>query len=339
MAFLNLKDINYFEESKLEDIYSKSITTESYFNTSLVTISKLNKEYRESLAEFYSKALNESVSESLSSLYKEFISNVTSIIGKFNKCIRDNHSNYISSLKRKMVSDRKITLDKDKITDVRAGNIYNFTFYDDIPKSIGKDIYYEEINKLQKILKNDSIEQDQKNINLLFIYNELLEDLRGPFYDRFRGQILGLNYDISASEFVDTLFAIYRNGGKKINTIIEKDEILEIEKRFKNAKQYITSVEIQKDSIIKEYDIIKRELSNIKLTDVASNIGSNAEMLDERLQKYIKAKTEQILNMCSIHTLAYTAKLDAVAALYMQDKSILTAVINKYSSSEEYEEI
>ena len=67
-------------------------------------------------------------------------------------------------------------------------------------------------------------------------------------------------------------------------------------------------------------------------------IGSNVDILDERLQNYIKAKTEQLLNMCSIHTMAYTAKLDAIAALYVQDKSILTAVVNKYSPDEEYVE-
>ena len=54
MAFLKFDDINYMEESELDNTYSNSITTESYFNTTLVTISKLNKEYRDSITEFYS---------------------------------------------------------------------------------------------------------------------------------------------------------------------------------------------------------------------------------------------------------------------------------------------
>ena len=232
----------------------------------------------------------------------------------------------------------KINIDKNKITDIKAGNIYNFTISDDIPKAIGSDIYQEEIVKLQKILQNNSIAQDQKVINLLFVYNELMEDLRGPFYDRFRGQILGLKREISALEYVDTLFAIYRDGGKQINTVIEKDEILEIYKRFKNAKYYITSVERQKDAITKEYEKIRKDLLNMKLSDVASNLGSSADLIDEKLHTYIKAKTEQILNMCSIHTLAFTAKLDATAALYIQDKAILTAVVNKYTPTETEDE-
>ena len=40
MAFLKIEDINYMEESVLDNTYSNSITTESYFNTTLVTISK-----------------------------------------------------------------------------------------------------------------------------------------------------------------------------------------------------------------------------------------------------------------------------------------------------------
>ena len=228
------------------------ITLQSYFNTALVTISKLNKEYRTLISEFYIMALNESASDTINSLYKNFVSGVTYIIDKFNKCVRDNHANYISSLKRKMASD-KISIDKNKITDVRAGNIYNYTISDNIPKIIDSNLYYEEIEKLQKILKNNSVDQDQKIINLLFIYNELMEDLRGPFYNRFRGEILGLKQEVSALEYTDVLFAIYRDGGKQINTIIEKDEIKllqnKVEKVIKQISEEILSGEITQKPI------------------------------------------------------------------------------------------
>ena len=337
MAFLKIEDINYMEESVLDNTYSNSITTESYFNTTLVTISKLNKEYRDSMMEFCS-CINENNSmSSINSICKTFMSSISSIIDKFNKCIRDNHSNLISSLKRQMANDR-LTIDKSKITDVRAGNIYNFTLSEDIPKPIGRNIYYEEVEKLQKILKNNSLSQDQKAIELLFTYNTLMEELRGEFYNKFRAEILDIKGEISALEFGDTLFNIYRDGGNRIDAVIEKDEILEIYKRFKNAKYYLNNVERQKDNIIKEYDRIRKDLANVKLSDVASMLGTNVDVLDERLQNYIKAKTEQLLNMCSIHTMAYTAKLDAIAALYLQDKAILTAVVNKYTPDEEYDE-
>lgn len=337
MAFLKFDDINYMEESELDNTYSNSITTESYFNTTLVTISKLNKEYRDSITEFYSYINENNSTISINSICKNFMSSVSSIIDKFNKCIRDNHSNFISSLKRQMAND-KLTIDKNKIVDVRAGNIYNFTLDEEVPKPIGRNIYYDEVEKLQKILKNNSLSQDQKSMELLFTYNALMEELRGEFYDKFRAEILGIKGEVSALEYGDVLFNIYRDGGNRIDTVIEKDEILEIYKRFKNAKYYLNTVERQKDNIIKEYDRIRKDLANVKLSDVASMIGSNVDILDERLQNYIKAKTEQLLNMCSIHTMAYTAKLDAIAALYLQDKSILTAVVNKYSPDEEYVE-
>ena len=336
MAFLKMEDINYMQESALENTYSKEINTSSYFINSLNEISKLNNEYRNSMKRFY-KRLNESDSSLSNSIFKEFISAISSIIDKFDKCMMDNHSNYYSSLKRQMMNDRNsIMLDKNKVTDIRVNNIYNFTISQDIPKPIGRNLYYNEVDKLQKILKNNTLSQEQKAMNLLFIYNELVDDLRGGFFDRFRGEILDMNKEISAIDYADTLFAIYRDGGKQISTVLEREDIIAIDKRFKDAKTYLVSVERDRDNIIREYNRIRKDLNNIKLTDVASLLGSNAEEINDKVQRYIRLKTEQLLNMCSIHTMAYTAKLDAVASLYMQDKAILCAVIDRCDASEDY---
>ena len=336
MAFLKLDDINYLEESTLENEYSKDINTESYFNSALTSISKINREYRESFVDFdkaiQEASLNENFEENIIDAYRVFKSTMNSIIDKCNKIIFTNHDNYISSLKRQMIND-KIVLDKTKVTRVKVDNVYNFTFSDKIPKcDISKDLYYNEVSKLESILKNNSLSQDQKAINLLLVYNELKEDLNGGFYDRFRAEVLDRKgQTISAMEYGDVLFAVYRNGGQKTCIVFERDEILEIYKRFKNQKTYMNNIEHQKNSIIREYNSIKKELDRMKLSDIATMIGSKADVLDNRLDKYIKAKTEQIINMCNIHNLAYCAKLDALASMYIQDRSILTAVVSNYS--------
>ena len=79
MAFLKFDDINYMEESELDNTYSNSITTESYFNTTLVTISKLNKEYRDSITEFYSYINENNSTISINSICKNFMSSISSI--------------------------------------------------------------------------------------------------------------------------------------------------------------------------------------------------------------------------------------------------------------------
>lgn len=336
MAFLKLDDINYLEESTLENEYSKDINTESYFNSALTSISKINREYRESFVDFdkaiQEASLNENFEENIIDAYRVFKSTMNSIIDKCNKIIFTNHDNYISSLKRQMIND-KIVLDKTKVTRIKVDNVYNFTFSDKIPKcDISKDLYYNEVAKLESILKNNSLSQDQKAINLLLVYNELKEDLNGGFYDRFRAEVLNRKgQTISAMEYCDVLFAVYRNGGQKTCIVFERDEILEIYKRFKNQKTYMNNIEHQKNTIIREYNNIKKELDRMKLSDIATMIGSKADVLDDRLDKYIKSKTEQIINMCNIHNLAYCAKLDALASMYIQDRSILTAVVSNYS--------
>ena len=317
MSFLKIENINYIQESNLDNKFSTTINTESYFKTALVSVAECNNEYRKAYKDFQISIM-ENNGNMLNSLYNEFISQVSNIIDRCNKCIRDNHSNYLSSLKKQMSND-KIVLDKDKLVSIKANNIYNFTIEDNIPRdNIGRDIYFEEINKLQKVLKSNS-SQEQKSINMMYIYNELMEDLRGTFYDRFRGEVLGLKKEITAIEY--------------------SDELLEIEKRFKEMKNYIINTERQKNNIIKEYTRIKKDLSSIKLADVANMIGSNAEELDERLQRYIRVKTEQVLNMCTIHTLAYTAKLDAIASMYIQDRNILNSAVAKYTTVNDDKEV
>ena len=326
MSFLKIENINYIQESNLDNKFSTTINTESYFKTALVSVAECNNEYRKAYKDFQISIM-ENNGNMLNSLYNEFISQVSNIIDRCNKCIRDNHSNYLSSLKKQMSND-KIVLDKDKLVSIKANNIYNFTIEDNIPRdNIGRDIYFEEINKLQKVLKSNS-SQEQKSINMMYIYNELMEDLRGTFYDRFRGEVLGLKKEITAIEYSDELLKI-----------IDKDELLEIEKRFKEMKNYIINTERQKNNIIKEYTRIKKDLSSIKLADVANMIGSNAEELDERLQRYIRVKTEQVLNMCTIHTLAYTAKLDAIASMYIQDRNILNSAVAKYTTVNDDKEV
>jgi hypothetical protein len=335
MSFLKIDNIdNYIQESALDNKCNININTESYFNTALVVIAECNNDYREAYKQFQTSIL-ENNGSILNSLYNEFVGQVSNIIDKFNKCMKDNHSNYISSLKRQMAND-KITLDKDKLVSIKVSGIYNYTIEDNVPKdTISRDIYFEEIDKLQKILKNNNSSQEQKSINMMYVYTELMEDLRGTFYDRFRGEILGLKKEITAIEYADELFRIFRDNGVKVGKVIDKNELLAIEKRFKDMKNYISNTERQKNDIIKEYTRIKKDISNIKLADVANMIGSNAEEIDERLQRYIRSKTEQVLNMCSIHTMAYTAKLDAIASMYLQDRNILNSAVAKYTVAED----
>ena len=329
MSFLKMDNIDYVHESSLDNMYTNGITTESYFCTALVAIAECNNDYRKAYKNFVI-SLNENINLP-KAVYNEFIGQVNSIIDKFGKCIKDNHKNYMIALKKKMSSD-KISLDKDKLSAVIAHDIYEYTITSDIPKDIGSDIYFCEVEKLQSILKNNSLDQEQKSIEMLYLYTELVDGLRGPFYDKFRAEVIGKkNEQISSLDYDTALFNVYRNGGQKITKTIEVDEILKIEKRFKDSKSYICDTERKRDSIVREYDRIKKRLSEIKLGDIASMLGSNAAELDDRLKIYIKVKTDQVLNMCTIHTLAYTAKLDAIASMYLQDRAVLLEAERRYT--------
>ena len=91
----------------------------------------------------------------------------------------------------------------------------------------------------------------------------------------------------------------------------------------------------EKKLVEKEYLSIKKDLNRIRFDQLVATFGPDSSQLEAKFDTYIKVKTDQIVNMCNIHMMAYNAKLDAIASCYLQDRSLLLTAMTRVSEPED----
>lgn len=172
--------------------------------------------------------------------------------------------------------------------------------------------------------------------------------------DKFRALVINKSNDkIDSSDFPNELFMIFRNGEDTPSDItIDSTYVMEAYRRFDKYKDVVKAIEKNQKAIIKDYEALEKYLDKfIKLnkegksqkisSDLSSSndfvsrqinyIGGN-ELNDlqvfntstyDKLRNYYKKWSTIVNQMCTIHTQAFTAKLEAAKDCFKQDKKIL----------------
>ncbi len=199
-------------------------------------------------------------------------------------------------------------------------------------------------------------------------YKELEKYLE-DWYDVFRGEVIGSDSSISSSKFEDELFKVFRGGDSdKIDITIDSNYVSDAYNRFENYKSTIDSLNKTKRDIESDYasleSLLKRSFASEKTGDgvlLKFNLNSprtysnteprtysnteadkfkggyskedNPNIFSQdvytSIDLYMKAKVKQIQQMSNIHTLACTAKIQAVKDCFVQDKKVLYKALSK----------
>ena len=176
----------------------------------------------------------------------------------------------------------------------------------------------------------------------------------------FRALVINKSNDkIDSSDFPNELFMIFRNGEDTPSDItIDSTYVMEAYRRFDKYKDVVKAIEKNQKAIIKDYEALEKYLDKfIKLnkegksqkisSDLSSSndfvskqinyIGGN-ELNDlqvfntstyDKLRNYYKSWATIINQMCTIHTQAFSAKLEAAKDCFKQDKAILYKALQK----------
>ena len=185
--------------------------------------------------------------------------------------------------------------------------------------------------------------------NSLTALNDNLED----FYDAFRGKVIGKNEKIDSNDYPNELFSFFRNDENTTSNItIDATYVLEAYRRFDKYKDLVKSIEKTQKDMIKDYEALEKYLDKmIKLTKSDSkntlsftSVGSNKYVSGQitalgvtdfstktvydtstydKMNNYLKTQSSKVSQMCTIHTQAFTAKLEAAKDQFKQDKKIL----------------
>ena len=210
---------------------------------------------------------------------------------------------------------------------------------------------YDDSTDTDRTLRNNETENLNTTLgNALTALNDNLED----FYDMFRGKVIGKDEKIDSNDYPNELFSFFRNDENTTSNItIDATYVLEAYRRFDKYKDLVKSIEKTQKDMIKDYEALEKYLDKmIKLTksdgkNILSftSVGSNQYVSNQisalgitdfsnkktvydtstydKMNNYLKTQSSKVSQMCTIHTQAFTAKLEAAKDQFKQDKKIL----------------
>lgn len=304
---------------------------ESYFNMGLDFILESQKEFNEANKSFYKSVSNGVL---LNEATSEFVNNISTIIDRFIKFIRslvDKFIKYIQSIfnTEKFIKENKKYINEFTSSMEFEESIFNYSFDDRIPVTTVSTDFLSDFRSIDS------------STDMKLLYDQLQEKLANQFYNTFRAEVLGLNNEyIDISEYYSELSRVYRSGmDEKENTIITYGLAKQALDRFLDYRSIENSIKTKRTYIEKEYNLIRDEIRSkfkFKPQDNVYVSADNSINLPKNQVTYtnlfVKAKVSQIEEMCKIHTMAFSAKLDALKECYLQDRAISLKALRKITT-------
>ena len=221
-------------------------------------------------------------------------------------------------------------------------SVYNFTLDNNIPQdSVLRefDDMFDDNDPRNTWGTDNSKASDAIKINAVTnAYDEFIKSLNnGDYYDKIRADLLGESGVVDASDFAKELFDKFRDGGTKEDKEFESGDISEAYTRFDSYEKIKKDITKKKNEVEKEYkriakDIessVKKDGEKLHLDSKYMNKGLDAKDITvgadvaAKYELLIKAKANAIHEISNLHTMAFSARLDAYKDQFNQDKTIL----------------
>ena len=355
----NLLEENYINFPSIE---TRSLE-ESYFLSSLEFCKIMNEEFENSNKVFY-KTLLESGNDItiINEGFTEFFEKVRDIVKKFIEFLKKLFTRFSTSLHSLINSDKYIKKNEKEFSKFNSYmefemDLYTFTLYEStIPRTNAEDEFKKTFDMLDLMLsadKNDSIvnlSDAEKVTKIKEKYRSIVDNIEDD-YDRFRSSIIDGAAPISSSDFSEELFRKFRDGDDTpyettvTSTIVNNSLIF-----FKNHEKMIKNVKRIQTDLEREYRNIEKALTDmfsetgtginkcIAIKPYGSTTGANytvkaTDEIKNELNLIAKSQANKVQQLSAIHSMAFAAKLDAIADCYKQDKKILykaLSAIRKY---------
>ena len=325
---------------------------ECYFATAVNFIKEANQNIVDAKKDLY-KSISEATDQYVVlESFSDFFSKINDIINKFIQFIKSLVARFITHIQKLIKSDKYINshkkeFDKFKDTDKFTMNGYTYTFDPNIPAAaasvnFNKDLFEDLYNSS----KDFDFSVEGINVAIANMNNN-------EVYDEFRGNVLQKGYDISIGEWDTELFKVFRNDDLDTSEIeVDSTLVHKTLNRFTAFNSYKKQVEADQKRIQNDYENVKKQVKEIvrgngnlnmsafiermpqdMKTDIKRNNYTNQGIITGdlmyKLDLYTKIKVDQITEFSNIHTLAFSAKLDALKESYKQDRALLYTALLK----------
>ena len=332
------------ENKDLSSIVETSDTfNESYISSVFTYLTEMYNEYREADKEFYRSLYEANSMVAINESFADFFSKIKDVLNKFLKYIKSLFDRFNTTLHRMIGSDKYLLKNEETLNKFNTDcefeyDGYTFTISELIPE-LDTHVNFEGLLDIdwKSIGKND---KDNKKL-IKEKLDKLKNALENDYYDDVRAGVLGLKDPIRESDYTDELFKIFRDGDNNSHIFTVTSSVVRTSYTgLKDYKNIESNVKNKKREIEDKYKKIQNRVDkmiNVTLKDKRYQVsvdGYNDDLdLDnetmQQLNLYVKLVTEQVIKMTTIHSLAFSYKLDALKDKIMQDKKILYIAMNK----------
>jgi len=336
-------------ETNSNDLSTTSGIEENFFATTLNYVLESERNMIEVNKQLY-RSLLESGSDvvAINEGFSDFTSKVVSIISKFLSFIKNLWDRFVRAINGAIRSDKYLIKHADllgKFDDSCEFDIndYTYTFKDNIPIIDAQANFQEGFIELDSGTWDDNKTNREKSDAAKNNYETFKNKLDGDYYDSLRASVIGRTGEkISKEDYKDSLFKVFRNNeDTKEDITIKSDNVNTAYLFVKDYKTALKSVEDTKKQIEIQYTNIKNYVSSLLKVDKkdggnkvsvnfdnkvsgANNVAAysvDSETLNY-LNLFVKAKTDQISEMSAIHSISFSAKLDAFKECYKSSRSV-----------------
>ena len=332
------------ENKDLSSIVETSDTfNESYISSVFTYLTEMYNEYREADKEFYRSLYEANSMVAINESFADFFSKIKDVLNKFLKYIKSLFDRFNTTLHRMIGSDKYLLKNEETLNKFNTDcefeyDGYTFTISELIPE-LDTHVNFEGLLDIdwKSIGKND---KDNKKL-IKEKLDKLKNALENDYYDDVRAGVLGLKDPIRESDYTDELFKIFRDGDNNSHIFTVTSSVVRTSYTgLKDYKNIESNVKNKKKEIEDKYKKIQNRVDkmiNVTLKDKRYQVsvdGYNDDLdLDnetmQQLNLYVKLVTEQVIKMTTIHSLAFSYKLDALKDKMMQDKKILYIAMSK----------
>lgn len=365
--FSNMNNILVQESSannviNIENIHSNTDNENySFMNESYAFILEYTKDYNNSVKEFYKNILESGDNqEIITESFGDFFTKAKEIIKKFLEFIKKIFSKFVAKLHSIFKSEKYLEKNKNEFSKFISDDEftikgYNFTniLNSNIPVS-NIDVWFDGDLQSSDITTGES---DNILTAVTSKYDALVNKLE-DWYDKFRGQVIGVDYEISSSDYDEELRKIFRDDSdSKTDITVDSTMVSKAYQDFHNYEDLIKSIENTKKEIETNYNKLEKALEtsykkekngdgiffkfntdsivNTWAKNQAGKFSGEAVSKDttnevyNKIDMFMKAKVSQVQQMSSIHTIAFSAKLQAAKDCFVQNKTILYKALIK----------
>lgn len=346
--------------SNARNVFDIESVEETYTLSTLKFLSDVRLEMNQYSKDFYKGILESGKSyDIVNESFSDFFNKIKELIAKFLAFIKSLAARFLTSLNKFISSDKYLKSHEKDFTKFTTDNEFDmdgftFTIDPNVPVITAQAEFNRSFVGLN-FADLKKVPSGELPNTISTLYDNLTNKLQNGFYDEFRAKVIDQDGEIESADFSSELFEFFRNGDDKASSItVTSTEISNALMRFKNFKDTEKSTKKTKDQIDKDYESIKKkidkmitvnktgdvkQLLNIAVDDDYDGNPTASFSIDKesmnKLDLYIKAVCNQIIEMSNIHSLAFSAKLDALSACYKQDKQLLYKALSKIQKNKE----